>query len=938
MQTAYLDQDSESDYDVKEEDHQDEDWVSSVESEDSASVIRHERNVKKPKLSADDVDQILDPKPNRGIEKEQNRWYDDGCYLNYVKRLAEHEKQVQWHLNHKISCLYFKLQDTKESGCEQNGQVNRGFEYYQPGDVYLTDSGLAVPTYIYAQLYPHQRQCLEWLHWLHERNTGGILGDEMGLGKTVEIVAYVAAMHGAHRLRSVLLLCPASVLLQWTREFHKWYPKMRITLLHSTGSGVVLSNKSYTELVHEIVENHRREDTSQQADNFTGTGGVILTTYENARQNQQLLLNIDWDYVVLDEGHRIRNPDADISLVCKQFRTVHRLILTGTPIQNHLRELWSLFDFVYPGKLGTLPTFEDEFVLPIKTGGYANASKMQVVMAYKCALVLRDVINPYMLRRTKKEIQDTLELPEKMEHILFCRLTAYQHDQYEAYLRSPEVARVLSYELRPFRAISTLRHLCNHPDLVKRAGDEASRSENFGSIEKSGKMLVLCKILAMWKDQGHRVLLFTQTRMMLDILERLMEHLGYNHCRLDGSTPVKERQRLLDKFNDAESGIFIFLLTTRAGGIGINLAGANRVVIFDPDWNPSTDMQARERSWRIGQIKQVTIYRLITSGTIEEKIYHRQIFKQYLTTKVLHDPKRKRCFNRHTLRDLFTLASGAQPEAKEGMKTHEGVETTDLFLAGHVPAPPAVKQISLSKGGSAEQNLSAEAGFEEGLENDTALNNSSDNDQLLRHLFDGKGIHGVFNHAAIELEGIQNQEADLIEMESSKIAESALSALRQSCDLVRKQRCGIFTPTWTGKQGYAGQTIKTTEKKRLGGRGSHLPSRHKNPQLTSREILSKLSNQRYGVADRRVAESSKTPAKATADPSDGVNILTEHIRKFLSHEKCNYGRGFATEAILDRFGHLVDPKDKLTFRNVLRDLATCRNGNWILKTEFMDSA
>lgn len=938
MQTAYIDEHSESDYDVRDQVSQDEDWISSVESEDSASFIKHEKSVKKLKVAPNNVDQIHKAKRDKELGKEQNRWYDDGCYLNYVKRLAEHENQIQWCLDHEVSCFYFRLKDTKSSSIIQNGQFCEECEYYQSGDLYLTDSGLTVPTYIYAQLYPHQRQCLEWLHGLHERNTGGILGDEMGLGKTVQIVAYVAAMHAASRLCSVLLLCPASVLLQWTREFHKWYPKMRITLLHSTGSGVVLSNKSYADLVHEIVGDHEPKDSSDETEKICGTGGVILTTYENARQNQRLLLSIDWDYVVLDEGHRIRNPDADISLVCKQFRTVHRLILTGTPIQNHLRELWSLFDFVYPGKLGTLPTFEDEFVLPIKTGGYANASKMQVVMAYKCALVLRDVINPYMLRRTKKEIQDTLELPEKMEHILFCRLTAYQYDQYEAYLRSPEVARVLNYEVRPFRAISTLRHICNHPDLVKRTDDEAPHAEDYGCIKKSGKMLVLRKILAMWKDQGHRVLLFTQTRMMLDILERFMEHHAYNHCRLDGSTPVKERQRLLDKFNDPESDIFIFLLTTRAGGIGINLSGANRVIIFDPDWNPSTDMQARERSWRIGQSKQVTIYRLITSGTIEEKIYHRQIFKQYLTTKVLHDPKRKRCFNRHTLRDLFTLASGAQPEGKEGTKAHEGVETTDLFLAGHVPVPVAENQGSLQNGGSIGRESLEKAESDEGLENDTSTNMSSDNDRILRHLFDGEEIHGVFNHAAIEHEGVQNQEADLIEMESSKIAESALSALRQSCDLVRQQRCSISTPTWTGRQGYAGQPAKTTEKRRLGGRRSRVPNSYTNPHLSSKEILSKFSNQRYGIVDRGLPASAKSPTKANADTSEGVTSLTEQIRVFLLHDKCNHGRGFATEAILDRFGHLIDPKDKLTFRKLLRDLAICRNGNWILRTEFMDGS
>ncbi|KAF4319088.1 hypothetical protein G195_007590 [Phytophthora kernoviae 00238/432] len=681
---------------------------------------------------------------------------------------------------------------------KEDGDTEAGPTFYSPWDITETRSGLLVPSYVLTQLLPHQRECLEWLHGLHERGVGGIL-----------------------------------VLLQWVRELHKWVPLVRVVLLHASGTGVNTSSSldSYEQLIEEVFsfENEDFGDGSDatgyrgmREDAPTG-GGVVISTYESVRQYQNLFLAREWDYVVLDEGHRVRNPDAETTLACKQLRTVHRIILSGTPIQNRLRELWSLFDFVYPGRLGTLPTFDDEFVLPIRAGGYATASKMQVLMAYKCALALKDLIQPFLLRRTKQEVLTNGDssmgalLPGKQEQILFCRLTKRQRALYKRFLASPEIASVLRRDIRPFRAISVLRHICNHPDLLASFGDgrladkrrqahdddddevgqgdsfgdmsdlleeanEDKEDNYFGAASASGKMIVLQKVLTMWKLQGHRVLIFTQTRSMLDILESFMSRLKYACCRLDGTTGVAERQSRLDAFNAPDSKLFAFLLTTRAGGIGVNLVGADRVVVFDPDWNPSTDVQARERAWRIGQTKPVTVYRLVTAGTIEEKIYHRQIFKQYLTSKVLHDAKRKRCFNKHSLRDLFVLAD--EKEEEEGV-----TETTELFVAGNVDRPDG-------------QPKGLEDGEEEETDNGETpplQEDNGDNDAVLKQLFDGGNVRGVFDHSAVESDGVQNQEADLVEMEATKIAQGALSALRASGALVQQQRESIFTPTWTGR-------------------------------------------------------------------------------------------------------------------------------------------
>jgi DNA excision repair protein ERCC-6 len=336
-------------------------------------------------------------------------------------------------------------------------------------------------------------------------------------------------------------------------------------------------------------------------------------------------------------------------------------------MQNNLTELWSLFDFVFPGRLGTLPVFQAQFAVPINIGGYANATNIQVQTAYKCAVVLRDLINPYLLRRMKADVAS--DLPRKSEQVLFCKLTPVQRKAYEEFIGSNEMESIFAGKRQVLYGVDILRKICNHPDLVHRELYQKKPGYHYGAEEKSGKMKVVKALLELWKRQGHRTLLFSQTRQMLDILERFVRDIGgLQYRRMDGGTNIGIRQSIVDEFNTDQS-IDVFLLTTRVGGLGINLTGADRVIIFDPDWNPSTDVQARERAWRLGQKREVTIYRLMTSGTIEEKIYHRQIFKQFLTNKILKDPKQRRFFKMNDLHDLFSLT---------GSET-EGTETGDMF-------------------------------------------------------------------------------------------------------------------------------------------------------------------------------------------------------------------------------------------------------------------
>ncbi|KAL8610511.1 hypothetical protein ACOMHN_060431 [Nucella lapillus] len=633
--------------------------------------------------SGDEGDcQPVRPKRDRSFTRER----DDAEESYYIRRL--------------------RLQQQKDARAEDDSGMDEEF-----------DGGLVVPSKIWKRLYKYQKTGVRWLWELHCQQTGGIVGDEMGLGKTIQMIAFLAALQHS-RLRSAqfryeglgpcVIVCPATVMHQWVEEFHTWYPDFRVAILHSSGS----FSGSQADLVRSMVKSR----------------GVLVTSFSTLVIQQDLLLPHAWHYLVLDEGHKIRNPDAQVTLCCKQFRTSHRIILSGSPVQNNLKELWSLFDFVFPGKLGTLPDFLAHFSVPIVQGGYANATQVQVVMAtgvpvccrwrqptsvpvccddydeccdifqvsqqvetaYKCACVLRDTINPYLLRRMKADVKATLDLPAKNEQVLFCRLTDEQRDIYQEYLDSRECQAILAGKYQVFPGLTTLRKICNHPDLstggprVLVGQDTGGDPElEYGYWRRSGKQVVVEALLKLWHQQDHRVLLFSQSTAMLDILEGFVQDRQFQYLRMDGSTPIASRQPLVHQFNQTKS-IYLFLLTTRVGGLGLNLTGANRIIIYDPDWNPSTDMQARERAWRIGQTRQVTIYRLLTSGTIEEKIYHRQIFKQFLTNRVLKDPKQRRFFKSNDVFELFTL----------GCKDDAGTETSAIFAGTgsdvHMPRRLAV--------------------------------------------------------------------------------------------------------------------------------------------------------------------------------------------------------------------------------------------------------
>merc|ERR1719253_1299547 len=685
------------------------------------------------------------------------------------------------------------------------------------------------------------------------------------------------------------------MLSHWLSELAVWAPGLRRILVHRSAEADGVSrvvSRGMLRSLRRWLKNARADRLNEPIDEddyneskehaFCGTGYAIVTTYESIRRSPEEWTNHNWSYVVLDEGQKIRNPDADVTLACKRLRTPHRLLLSGTPIQNDLRELWSLFDFIYPGRLGTLPAFDAEFAEPIKRGGYSNASPMQVQLAYRMALVLRDLINPYLLRRQKKDVKEVNRMPSKTEQVLFCRLSPKQRSLYEEYLGSNDVMGVMRGSVQLLKAVTVLRKICNHPDLVvgpngAAFNEDASSSSSDGDMydqenlaDRSGKLQVLSKILPLWHKQGHKVIIFTQWRKMLDIIERFTNQKGWKYARMDGNTLVSSRQKLVDNFNNTESGLFLMLMTTKTGGVGLNITGASRVLLYDPDWNPATDAQARERAWRFGQKNAVTVYRLITAGTIEEKIYQRQIFKTALTNQILQDPKQKRLFSQKHLKDLFTLNTD----------TSGSTETCRITKGGGVVDMKRPDCPSRENNGKQQ----------------------TDNKDTLDSVMKTKGLCGVFDHDFIE-DSSSKKTMSVLEMEDNarKVALEAALALKESAKNQNR-----FEPTWTG----------SNETKHFGTGG----------MASSGSLLANLQNKRMQIASG--GESATLGEEHDADTKK-YSALLLRIRKYIRRITAN-GDAPTTRDILAEFKDVQDD-DAAIFKRMLKSVAVVKNGRWTLQ-------
>lgn len=831
------------------------------------------------------------------------------------------------------------------------------------------EGGLKIPENIFDKLFDYQKVGVQWLWELHCQRAGGIIGDEMGLGKTVQILSFLGALHFSDMYKPSIVICPVTLLRQWKREARRWYPKFRVKILHdsardtSSRHNQATSDASDSESEASPDSDYEGKIISKKAKIWDSLinkvlrskCGLLITTYEQLRILGDQLLDIEWGYAILDEGHRIRNPNAEVTLVCKQLQTVHRIIMTGSPIQNKLTELWSLFDFVFPGKLGVLPVFEVEFAVPITVGGYANASPLQVSTAYRCAVVLRDLIMPYLLRRMKADVN--AQLPKKTEHVLFCSLTAEQRSIYRAFLASSDVEQIFDGSRNSLYGIDVMRKICNHPDLLER--EHSQHHVDYGNPERSGKMKVVAQVLKVWKEQGHHVLLFAQTQQMLDIIESFLVSEGHSYRRMDGLTPVKQRMALIDEFNNSED-VFVFILTTKVGGLGTNLTGADRVIIFDPDWNPSTDMQARERAWRIGQKRDVTVYRLITRGTIEEKVYHRQIYKHFLTNKILKNPKQRRFFKARDMKDLFTLNDDEENLSTETSNIF-GQVSEDVNILGTqndkqetLRHPEAGKpRASHALGGNGDCTDLSRKGKEKSVPGDDVVDEETN---ILKSLFDAQGIHSAMNHDAIM--NAHDDEKVRLEEQASQVAQRAVEALRQSRML--RSRDNVSVPTWTGKSGTAGapsavrKKFGSTLNTQLLKQGNESSSNGiaagaaAGKALSSAQLLSRIQGNQesaIGAGFEHHPGSASSSGNGVRTTSNGTSrsspntsriqpeVLARRIHTFIQQRGGNADSG----SIVEHFKERISPDDLPLFKNLLKQIAILekgRNGSrWILKPE-----
>lgn len=446
---------------------------------------------------------------------------------------------------------------------------------------------------------------LNWLISLHENGISGILADEMGLGKTLQTISFlgylrfIAGITGPH-----LVVVPKSTLDNWAREFGKWIPDINVLVLQGA-----------KEERAELIQNRLVDEKFD----------VCITSYEMILREKSHLKKFAWEYIIIDEAHRIKNEESSLAQIIRVFNSRNRLLITGTPLQNNLHELWALLNFLLPDVFGDSAAFDEWF----STQGEDSDTVVKQ---------LHKVLRPFLLRRVKSDVEKSL-LPKK-EVNLYVGMSDMQVRWYKKILEKDidavnGAAGKKESKTRLLNIVMQLRKCCNHPYLFDGAEPGPPYTTDEHLVNNSAKMVMLDKLLKRMRAQGSRVLIFSQMSRVLDILEDYSVFREYPYCRIDGSTAHEDRIAAIDEYNKEGSEKFLFLLTTRAGGLGINLTTADIVVLFDSDWNPQADLQAMDRAHRIGQTKQVHVFRFVTENAIEEKVLERAAQKLRLDQLVI---------------------------------------------------------------------------------------------------------------------------------------------------------------------------------------------------------------------------------------------------------------------------------------------------------------
>ncbi|CAI9600056.1 unnamed protein product, partial [Staurois parvus] len=628
----------------------------------------------------------------------------------YVRKAKEEAKNG----NLLKSIEYFRKADNLHPSEKLKGRIAKLEEAQQlqlqseKDDVFVDvlGSGFMLFKELYNKLFEHQKEGVAFLYGLYkDKRKGGILADDMGLGKTIQVIAFLSGMFDARLASSILLIMPTTLISNWVKEFEKWTPGMRVNEFHGVS----------------------KKERSRNLEKIQKKGGVLITTYQMLINNWQQLSTYNekefvWDYIILDEAHKIKTSSTKTAKSCAALPAKNRVLLTGTPIQNHLREMWALYDFACQGTLlGTAKTFKMEYENPITRARERDATAGEKALGLKISENLMNIIQPYFLRRTKSDVQNKkasnqhsvsqsdIKAPEmpsltrKNDFIIWVYLSPIQEDVYRKFISLDQIKELLMTTRSPLAELNILKKLCDHPRLLSaraciQLGLEGDMSEDEPEavtkfdhlsdealIEESGKLLLLIALLHKLREEGHRTLVFSQSRKMLDMVDRILTNKGFKIMRIDGTVSLLDREKRISLFQ-SNRNYSVLLLTTQVGGVGLTLTAADRVVIFDPSWNPATDAQAVDRAYRIGQQANVVIYRLITCGTVEEKIYRRQIFKDSLIRQTTGDKKNPfRYFSKQDLKELFTLEDTRTSTTQIQLQNmHSSQRKTDTNLDEHI--------------------------------------------------------------------------------------------------------------------------------------------------------------------------------------------------------------------------------------------------------------
>ncbi|XP_064961860.1 CHD3-type chromatin-remodeling factor PICKLE-like [Musa acuminata AAA Group] len=467
------------------------------------------------------------------------------------------------------------------------------------------------PEFISGTLHAYQLEGLNFLRFSWSKNTHVILADEMGLGKTIQSIAFLASLF-EENISPHLVVAPLSTLRNWEREFATWAPQMNVVMYGgSSQARDVIKQYEFYYPKEKVKKQKKRKpiQTSNQKKQSIIKFNVLLTSYEMINMDSAVLKSIEWESMIVDEGHRLKNKDSKLFHQLKLYSTKHRVLLTGTPLQNNLDELFMLMHFLDAGKFASIEDFQKEF---------KDINQEEQIDR------LHKMLAPHLLRRVKKDVMK--DLPPKKELILRVELSSKQKEYYKAILtRNYQIlARRGGAQISLINVVMELRKLCCHAYMLEGVEPATEPTDSVEGLRQlldaSGKMQLLDKMMVKLKEQGHRVLIYSQFQHMLDLLEDYLSYKKWTYERIDGKVSGAERQIRIDRFNAKNSTKFCFLLSTRAGGLGINLATADTVFIYDSDWNPHADLQAMARAHRLGQTNKVMIYRLITRGTIEERM------------------------------------------------------------------------------------------------------------------------------------------------------------------------------------------------------------------------------------------------------------------------------------------------------------------------------